>query len=98
MFISSLFVNEGLKHRDTTVIYWEILQALASGPQLPTRLSRLVNVPYDRFGEYVGVLTSGGLVKVESSDEHERYAITPHGMEALHHLDTVLKMLFSAMR
>ena len=86
-----------MKHRDTTVICWEILRALAGGPQLPTRLSRVANVPYDRFGEYVQVLISGGLVKVDSSEEHERYAITPQGMEALHHLDTGLRMLFPAM-
>jgi predicted transcriptional regulator len=79
------------------VICWEILKALASGPQLPTRLARLANVPYDRLGEYVGLLTSGGLVKVETSDEHGRYAITPRGMDVLNHLDSGLKMLFPAL-
>lgn len=79
------------------MICWEILRALAPAPQLPTRLARVANVPYDRLGEYVGLLSSGGLVVVETSDDHERYAITPRGMEALDHLDSGLKMLFSAL-
>ena len=84
-----------MKYRDTTVICWELLRALAAGPQLPTRLARVANVPYDRLGEYGGVLTMGGLVWAVSADGHGRYYITPRGMEALNHLDSGLKMLFS---
>jgi predicted transcriptional regulator len=86
-----------LKNRDTTVICWEFLRALAPGPQLPSRLARVANVPYDRLGEYLGLLTARGLVNVEQSEGHETYSITPKGMEVLHHLDSGLKMLFSAM-
>ncbi len=86
-----------MKNRDTTVICWELLRALAPGPQLPSRLARVANVPYDRLGEYLGFLTNGGLVKAESSEGHEKYSITQRGMEALNHLDSGLKMLFSAL-
>ena len=86
-----------MRHRDTTVICWELLRALASGPQNPTRLARVANVPYDRLPEYLGALTSGGMVKVGTVDAHETYSITPRGMEVLNHLDSGLKMLFSAL-
>jgi hypothetical protein len=36
-------------------------------------------------------------VKAEQSAGHETYSITPRGMEVLHHLDSGLKMLFSAL-
>ena len=79
------------------MIFWEILRALAPGSQHPTRLSRVANVPYDRLGEYLKFLTAVGLVKVGSAEGHEEYSITPKGMEALNHLDSGLKMLFSAL-
>lgn len=86
-----------MKNRDTTVICWELLRAMAPGPQNPTRLARVANVPYDRLPEYLELLTAHGLVKVVESEGHEMRAITPQGMEALHHLDSVLKLLFSAL-
>jgi len=87
-----------LKNRDTTIIYWELLRTMASGPELPSRLARVANVPYNRLGDYLRFLTSGGLAKVESSEGHERYSITPKGMEALDHLDSGLKILFQVLR
>ena len=86
-----------MKNRDTTIIYWELLRTMASGPELPSRLARVANVPYNRLGDYLRFLTAGGLVRVESSEGHERYSITPKGMEALNHLDSELKMLFQAL-
>lgn len=86
-----------LKNRDTTVICWELLRALAPGPLLPSRLARVANLPYDRLGDYLGFLTAGGLVKSEPAEGHEMYSITPRGMDALNRLDSALKMLFSAL-
>ena len=86
-----------MRNRDTIVIYWELLRAMASGPQLPTRLARVANVPYNRLGEYLGFLTTGGFVKAVPYDGHERYSVTPEGMEVLGRLDRGLKMLFPAL-
>ena len=86
-----------MKNRDTTVIYWELLRAMASEPQLPSRLARVANVPYNRLGDYLRFLTAGGLAKVETTEGHERYSITPKGMEALNHLDSGLKILFPVL-
>lgn len=83
-----------MKNRDRVVIFWEILRALAAGPQVPTRLSRKANVPYNRLGEYLEPLKSGGLVRVEPAEGHELYCITSRGMDALGHLDEGLKLLF----
>jgi predicted transcriptional regulator len=83
-----------LKNRDTVVICWELLKALASGPQMPSKLARIANVPYNRLGGYLGVLTSGGLVKVDTVEAHEVYSITTEGMMVLGHLDPALPKLF----
>jgi predicted transcriptional regulator len=83
-----------LKNRDTTLICWELLRALAPGRQNPTRLARVANIPYNRLGEYLGLMTSNGLVRLEAVEGHEAYSITPRGMEALNHLDQGLRMLF----
>jgi len=71
---------------------------MAPGPQRPTRLARVANVPYNRLGAYLGSLVSGGFVKMESEEGHERYSLTPKGMEVLNHLDLGLKMLFPLLR
>jgi len=70
---------------------------MASEPQLPSRLARVANVPYNRLGDYLLFLTDGGLAKVESLEGHERYSITPKGMDALNHLDSGLKILFHVL-
>lgn len=87
-----------MRNRDTTVIYWELLRTMASGPQKPTRLARVANVPYNRLGKYLGFLVSEGFVKVESAEGHEMYSVTLKGMEVLNHLDSGLKMLFPLFR
>ena len=86
-----------MENRDTTVIYWELLKAMASGPQIPSRLARVANVPYDRLGRYLGFLTTGGFVRMESVAGHETYSVTPRGMEVLDRLEPELKMLFPAL-
>lgn len=96
--IVPLLSSGRLKNRDTTVICWELLRALASGPQIPSRLARVANIPYDRLPDYMGLLAAGGLVRVEPVGGHEEYSITTRGMEALSHLDSALKLLFSEKR
>ena len=86
-----------MKNRDTTVICWELLRAMAQGPRIPSSLSRLANVPFGRLGEYIGLLASAGLVTAETVEGHETYSITPRGVEVLNYLDSGLKMLFSAL-
>jgi predicted transcriptional regulator len=86
-----------LKNRDTTVILWVLLRALASGPQIPSKLARVANVPFGRLEEYLGTLAARGLVRVEPADGHEMYSITLVGMDALNHLDSGLRMLFPAL-
>ena len=87
-----------MKNRDTTVIYWELLKAMASEPQRPSRLARVANIPYDRLDDYLGPLVSGGLVKVDSIDGHNLYSVTPKGMEVLNYLDSGLKLLYPAFK
>ena len=79
------------------MICWELLRALAPGPQIPSRLARVANVPYDRLPAYLGLLSTGDLARMEKVEGRERYFITPRGMDALDHLDSGLKLLFSAL-
>ncbi len=82
-----------MRNRSKVVICWELLRALASGPQGPSRLARLVNVPFDRLGEYMVPLSSAGMVTAGSVDGHSIYRITQEGMAALADLDRVLPKL-----
>jgi predicted transcriptional regulator len=86
-----------LKNRDTIIIYWELLKAMVSGPQIPSKLARVANVPYTRLEEYLEFLKSNGLVKLESAEGHENYSVTPRGMELLNLLDQGLRMLYPAL-
>jgi predicted transcriptional regulator len=85
-----------LKNRDTSIICWELLRAVSSGPQKPTRLARVANIPYNRLEEYLVLLTAAGLIAAGTVEGHDSYSLTPRGMEALSHLDSGLKMLFPA--
>jgi predicted transcriptional regulator len=82
-----------LKNRSTVVICWELLKVLSSGPQMPSKLARVTNVPFDRLGKYLGLLALGGLVKKERLDEHDIYSITTDGMQVLGNLDQALSKL-----
>jgi predicted transcriptional regulator len=82
-----------MRNRSKVVICWEVLRALASGPQGPSRLARVANVPFDRLDEYLGPLVSAGLVRREADGEREVYRVTPEGMQALGDLDRVLPKL-----
>ncbi|MDA4127480.1 MAG: hypothetical protein OK452_09835 [Thaumarchaeota archaeon] len=82
-----------MKNRSTVVICWELLKALSAGPQMPSRLARVANVPFNRLGEYLGLLASRGLVKMESVDAHDKYSITIDGMQVLGDLDRALPKL-----
>jgi len=86
-----------LRNRSKVVICWEILRALAAGPQGPSKLARVANVPFDRLDDYLGLLISGALVRVESVEGHDLYHLTPDGMQGLADLDRVLPKLFGEL-
>ena len=53
------------------------------GPMLKTRLQVAANVNYDVFSRYIGWMQSRGLVSLaNSTDGHERVALTAKGREA----------------
>lgn len=60
---------------------------------MPSKLARVANVPFNRLGEYLGLLASKDLVKMESVDAHDRYSITIDGMQVLGDLDRALPKL-----
>ncbi len=82
-----------MKNRSNVVICWELLGALASGPQGPSRLARVANVPFDRLDDYLAPMVGSGLVRKESAEGRDNYSITPDGMAALVDLDRLLPKL-----
>jgi predicted transcriptional regulator len=72
-----------LKNRSRVLTFMEILGALREGPLLPTRLSQLCNVNYERLGELTVHLESRGLIKKATLDGREGFAITPDGFRVL---------------
>lgn len=82
-----------MRNRSKVVICWELLRALAPGPQGPSRLARVANVPFDRLTEYLNPLLSSDLVRKESTEAHDLYYITPGGMQGLNDLDRLLPKL-----
>ncbi len=84
-----------MRNRSKVVICWEILRALAPGPQGPSRLARVANVPFDRLTDYISPMVAGGLVRKESEDGRDTYHLTQDGMDGLRELDRVLPRLLS---
>ena len=66
---------------------------MASGPQGPSRLTRVANVPFNRLAVYLDPMISKGLVRKGQAEGRDVYAITQEGMEALRDLDRVLPKL-----
>ena len=71
------------------LIYLEILTELAKGPVGPTKLSRRVNIPYDRLAPYIDNLVSKGRARKDVQDGREEYSVTPLGAQLLSDLEKV---------
>jgi predicted transcriptional regulator len=82
-----------LRYRSEILVYFEILTVLAEGPTGPTKLSRAVNLPYDRLPQYLDTLLSGGMIRKETRDGHEEYSMTAVGFQLLSDIDRVLSAL-----
>lgn len=78
-----------MKYRSAMLIYLEILTELAKGPVGPTKLSRRVNIPYDRLAPYIDNPVSKGRVRKEAQEGRDEYSITPLGAQLLADLEKV---------
>ncbi len=72
-----------MKNRSRVLIFMEILRALREGPLIPTRLSQLCNVNYERMAEHLTHLEGRGLIQRTTVVGREAYAITPEGFKLL---------------
>jgi predicted transcriptional regulator len=68
-----------LRRREPTVIYMDILAALAERPRSPTRLAQACNVNYARFERFASRLEETRHIRKEATDEGEVYALTDLG-------------------
>ena len=63
------------------VIYVEILSELRERPSGRTRLSRVMNLSYDKCVEILHELESKALVTKVTVDGHENYSVTQAGYQ-----------------
>jgi len=82
-----------LKYRSEAFVYLEILTELAMGSIGPTKLSRRVNISYDRLPPLIDKLISLGAVKKEPREGHDEYILTPVGAQWLSNLEKVRLVL-----
>ena len=70
-----------MKRRPSILIYMRILELLREGPRGPTRLAQGVNLAYDKCAPYWQALEGKGLVKRESREGKEVFAVTQEGIQ-----------------
>ena len=85
--------NGRLKYRSSIIVYFEILAVLAEGSIGPTKLSRKVNLSYDRLPPYLDKLVAKGAVRRGTRDGREEYTLTPMGADLLATLQKALDIL-----
>lgn len=71
----------------------EILADLRERPSGPTRISRAVNLSYDRCSEMLKELESRGLIIRSEADGHDSYGVTPAGSRLVDDWSSVWKRL-----
>ncbi len=65
--------------REPILIHMEILASLFEGPKGPTRLAQACNVNYGRIGNFTEPLLQKGLIRSETKEGQEIFAITGEG-------------------
>jgi predicted transcriptional regulator len=58
-----------------------VLAELRERPSLPTRISRVANLSYDKCMEILGELEARGLLRRASRDGHDVYGVTEDGYQ-----------------
>ncbi len=84
------------RRRSRIEIVLDILDALASGPENPTRLATRANLPYDRLSSILASLESKGIVRIEEKPQSQRsksVVLTQKGWELLNTLRSLRKIL-----
>jgi len=84
------------RKRSRLEIVLDILDALAGGPENPTRLATRVNLPYDRLAAILRSLESKGIVRVEEASRSQRsrqVILTKKGWELLDTLRSLKRVL-----
>ena len=69
-----------MKNRPRVLTLMEVLKALMESPMVPTRISQICNIRYDRLQEFLVQLEKNGLIRAEVQEGHETYSITDEGL------------------
>ncbi len=68
-----------MKKREPILIHMEILASLFASAKTHTRLAQACNVQWARLENFTSALLKKGLIRVETVDEREVFAITEEG-------------------
>jgi len=69
-----------LKNRPRVLTFMEVLKVRIESPLVPTRISQVCNIRYDRLSEFLDHMEKNGLVRREQANGHEVYHITSEGL------------------
>jgi predicted transcriptional regulator len=58
----------------------EVLKVLIESPMVPTRISQVCNIRYDRLPDFLDHMEKINLIKRETQEGHEVYHITDEGL------------------
>jgi predicted transcriptional regulator len=70
-----------MKRRPSILIYMRILELLRDEPRGPTRLAQSVNLAYDKCAPYMHALEAKGLIRKDSSEGKDVFAVTQDGIQ-----------------
>jgi len=70
-----------MKRRPSILIFMRILELLREEPRGPTRLAQSVNLAYDKCAPYLQALEAKGLIRKDSREGKDVFAVTQDGVQ-----------------
>ncbi|MCS7112027.1 MAG: hypothetical protein N3D82_02330 [Ignisphaera sp.] len=81
------------KKRSKLEILFDVIEILSKEPVNPTRLSMLVNMPYDRLKKLLDELVDKGIIGYEEQGRSRVYVLTHRGYRLGEELKKIRKVL-----
>lgn len=82
-----------VKKRSKLEIIFDVIEILSRESANPTKLSMLVNMPYDRLKRLLEELEDKGVVRCEEQGRSRVYVLTPQGYRLSEELKRIREIL-----
>ncbi len=82
-----------VKKRSKLEIIFDVIEILAREPINPTKLSMLVNMPYDRLKRLLDELVDKGIIRYEEQGRSKIYILTSQGYKLSEELKKIKRIL-----